>query len=519
MFLQIFHGADKDVEWLQRDFGLYLVNLFDTYQAAKLLNFPSLSLAYLLHYYCKVVVNKQFQLADWRIRPLPQEMVNYAREDTHYLGFVYQKLKQDLLAKGIGNNLVVQVWTNSRLTCLKKYRIAQIRPDSHMEIYRQSKKLFNDRQLFALKELFAWRDKVARQEDESCGFVLPKHMMLQIANVLPREMQGIIACCSPVPPLVKQHLLTLHHIILKAREMTLSLTKNEGEPLVAAKPILALDQDTEDPLHCVHDLTFSQDVRDDLPTLISPSSGQAFISQSENEASRVCIIVKTVPQARLFIDTVNNADDKKIQVAFTTPYMKYTQAKQLLQKEKSSQDRIEKIRQLFMDTVRSSPNENQSDAVQADDVKEEKEATTEAVAKRADEENVVAKKKRPLSDQLPKMKRKRPKKTTTAVAIPENAPTTATATGDPSSVAVESLPPRSGPSKKMLRKENAANQMEETSASFTPFDYSQVDYHAFQRRAAKKVVRPNGGRGRGRSRSRLERKSGQKSMTYTSKSQ
>jgi len=27
------HGADHDVLWLQRDFGLYLVNLFDTGQA------------------------------------------------------------------------------------------------------------------------------------------------------------------------------------------------------------------------------------------------------------------------------------------------------------------------------------------------------------------------------------------------------------------------------------------------------------------------------------------------------
>jgi hypothetical protein len=29
---QVLHGADHDVEWLQRDFHLYLVNLFDTGQ-------------------------------------------------------------------------------------------------------------------------------------------------------------------------------------------------------------------------------------------------------------------------------------------------------------------------------------------------------------------------------------------------------------------------------------------------------------------------------------------------------
>jgi len=26
------HGADRDVVWLQRDFGIYICNLFDTHQ-------------------------------------------------------------------------------------------------------------------------------------------------------------------------------------------------------------------------------------------------------------------------------------------------------------------------------------------------------------------------------------------------------------------------------------------------------------------------------------------------------
>jgi hypothetical protein len=46
-------------------------------------------------------------------------------------------------------------------------------------------------------------------------------MMLQIAESLPREMQGILACCNPVPPLVRQKLLVLHHIILEARDQPL----------------------------------------------------------------------------------------------------------------------------------------------------------------------------------------------------------------------------------------------------------------------------------------------------------
>ena len=30
--LKVLHGCDSDVEWLQRDFSVYLVNVFDTHQ-------------------------------------------------------------------------------------------------------------------------------------------------------------------------------------------------------------------------------------------------------------------------------------------------------------------------------------------------------------------------------------------------------------------------------------------------------------------------------------------------------
>jgi hypothetical protein len=30
---KVFHGADSDIEWLQKDLGVYVVGMFDTYQA------------------------------------------------------------------------------------------------------------------------------------------------------------------------------------------------------------------------------------------------------------------------------------------------------------------------------------------------------------------------------------------------------------------------------------------------------------------------------------------------------
>ncbi|CAF1205729.1 unnamed protein product [Didymodactylos carnosus] len=65
--LKVFHAGTSDIEWLYNDFGIYIINMFDTFHAAEGLNLTSLSLAYLLKEYCHIVADKQYQLADWRI--------------------------------------------------------------------------------------------------------------------------------------------------------------------------------------------------------------------------------------------------------------------------------------------------------------------------------------------------------------------------------------------------------------------------------------------------------------------
>nr|XP_033777865.1 exosome component 10 isoform X2 [Geotrypetes seraphini] len=220
--VKVLHGADSDIEWLQKDFGLYLVNIFDTHQAARALNLGRHSLDHLLKLYCGVESDKRYQLADWRIRPLPEEMMAYAQTDTHFLLYIYDKMRVALLEEGKGqNNLLQMVWQKSRDICLKKYIKPIFTEDSYLELSRKHKKHFNTQQLAATRLLYAWRDKMARQEDESLGYVLPNHMLLKIVEELPKEPQGIIACCNPVPPLVRQQINELHLLIQQAREVPL----------------------------------------------------------------------------------------------------------------------------------------------------------------------------------------------------------------------------------------------------------------------------------------------------------
>jgi exosome complex exonuclease RRP6 len=66
--LKVLHGSYMDIVWLQRDLGLYIVGLFDTYHAARSLGYTGGSLAFLLEKFVNFKAQKQYQMADWRIR-------------------------------------------------------------------------------------------------------------------------------------------------------------------------------------------------------------------------------------------------------------------------------------------------------------------------------------------------------------------------------------------------------------------------------------------------------------------
>lgn len=117
--LKVLHGAQLDIQWLQRDLSIYVVNMFDTHIAARYLSYSGLSLAYLLNRFCDVQAMKQFQLADWRIRPLPEEMMQYAREDTHYLLYIFDQMRNELLEKANGQECLLRaVFSESTQICL-----------------------------------------------------------------------------------------------------------------------------------------------------------------------------------------------------------------------------------------------------------------------------------------------------------------------------------------------------------------------------------------------------------------
>ena len=120
--LKIMHGANSDIPWLQRVFGCYIVNLFDTGRASRALKFPSAGLAYLLRKYAGVEAEKVHQLSDWRRRLLPEDMREYAVSDTRYLLDIYDQLLVELEDHSAPEVTITSVLDRSKQVCLIRYR-------------------------------------------------------------------------------------------------------------------------------------------------------------------------------------------------------------------------------------------------------------------------------------------------------------------------------------------------------------------------------------------------------------
>lgn len=221
--LKVLHGANSDIIWLQRDFGLYIVNLFDTYHASKALGLEGHGLAFLLSTYVKFEADKRYQLADWRIRPLPKEMLYYARSDTHYLLFVYDIMRNELLQKSnpSTHNIMASVLRASadvslRIYAKEPYDAAEGQGSDGWQFLLNKfygTRAFSPQQLEVLKALHQWRDQKAREKDESTRFVLPNQAIVAIAAAMPSDLNALLTASKQISSTMQANLKAILRVI------------------------------------------------------------------------------------------------------------------------------------------------------------------------------------------------------------------------------------------------------------------------------------------------------------------
>ncbi len=171
----IFHAADYDLRLLRKHHEFTPSAIFDTMLAARLLGERQFGLSHLAEKFLGITLDKGSQKADWARRPLTEKMETYARNDTHHLKPLADRLIAALAAK---NRLAWHQESCARLIvdCSQPFVPD---PDS---VWRIKGSTFLDRAALAvLRELWQWREREAIVANRPPFFVLPHETMIAIS--------------------------------------------------------------------------------------------------------------------------------------------------------------------------------------------------------------------------------------------------------------------------------------------------------------------------------------------------
>jgi ribonuclease D len=187
----IFHDADYDLRLLHQDYGWHVRRIFDTRIAAQLLGIKAFGLAALLEQYFGVTLDKKHQRADWSMRPLTDDMLAYAVQDTAWLPELRDRLAERLQATGR------MAWAREEFARLEGTRWPQEDPATAFLRVKGARDLTR-RELARLRALVPWRDAKAKELDRSTFRVLGNDVLLEMVKV-PAPSKTTLAAVKGMP--------------------------------------------------------------------------------------------------------------------------------------------------------------------------------------------------------------------------------------------------------------------------------------------------------------------------------
>ncbi|MBC7895793.1 MAG: ribonuclease D [Cytophagaceae bacterium] len=201
----VFHDADYDLRLLHQDYGWRVTNMFDTRVAAQLLGIKAFGLAALLEQNFGVKLDKKHQRADWSMRPLPADMLDYAAQDTLHLIDLSERMRVALEKKGRWH------WAQEEFKRLEGTQWDA--EDAQTGFLRlKGARDLTRRELARLRELVTWRDDVARGQDRSTFRVMTNEALLDLSRRNPERQADLASIKGLNGRLVEQR----GHDILEA---------------------------------------------------------------------------------------------------------------------------------------------------------------------------------------------------------------------------------------------------------------------------------------------------------------
>lgn len=165
-----------------------------------------------------------------RHRPLPAEMFDYARSDTHFLLYIYDNMRNELIEKSDFSapnhekDKINDVLVRSKDTALQTYQHPVydaehgLGPAGWYKMLSRTPALLSREQFSVFKAVHQWRDQVARQQDDSLTYVMANHNIFSIAKEMPVEKPALFSIAQPLTQTVRLRADELLAVIRKAKE-------------------------------------------------------------------------------------------------------------------------------------------------------------------------------------------------------------------------------------------------------------------------------------------------------------
>jgi len=208
----IFHDADYDLRLLNRDFGIEVHGLFDTKIAAQFLGESAIGLGALAEKYLGIRMEKKHQRADWAQRPLPEDMLAYAAEDTAHLPPLRDVLRRALAERGR------LTWAEEEFRLMENARWQPAEAESAFMKVKRAREL-EPRQLAALREIYEWRERTADARDVAAFRILSNEAMLEVARALPQRVADLTAIRGLPPSIVERRGQELIQAVQRALDL------------------------------------------------------------------------------------------------------------------------------------------------------------------------------------------------------------------------------------------------------------------------------------------------------------
>lgn len=263
----VLHDAGYDLRMLKADFDFQPKSeIFDTMLAARLIGLEQIGLSALLSKFLGVEVYKKNQRADWSKRPLSEELLKYATDDTYYL----LKLSDILASKleGLGR----LEWHQQSCRWSVKLALQPVKqkpnPDENWRITGVNR--LRPKEMAFVRELWQWREKEAQKADVPSFRIMYSKQMLALAIWAAAQKKTIQLDPHRLPRSCRgDRLISLKKAIEKASQLPPDKWPSPKKPQTGRQPTLEQQNQIETLRKKVVQIAYTLNLS---PQLIAPKA-------------------------------------------------------------------------------------------------------------------------------------------------------------------------------------------------------------------------------------------------------